>query len=117
MLKCSSCGANLIIMTGKSGKYEYYKCRNRVKRGNCKCSSPNIPKKLIEDAVINILCEQLLDVGRLQSEAATLSKIVNNATKKNKLKLLTLNKKSIKIQSKIHNLWDKVSIDEILIDD
>jgi DNA invertase Pin-like site-specific DNA recombinase len=117
MLKCKSCGANLIIMTGKSGKYEYYKCRNKIKRGNCKCNSPNIPKKLIEDAVISVLSEQLLNVDRLQSEADALSKIANKATRKNKLKLLSLSKKLISVQSKIHNLWDKVSINKRLIDD
>lgn len=30
LAKCSVCGSNMFINTGKSGKYKYYKCRNRI---------------------------------------------------------------------------------------
>lgn len=117
VLKCKYCGANLLIMTGKSGKYEYYKCRNKMKLGNAKCKSPNIPKRLIEDAVIATLNNKLLDSKRIESDLLQLKKLVAKLSLKNKSKLLSLSKRSNKVIAKINNLWEKVSEDELLLDE
>jgi DNA invertase Pin-like site-specific DNA recombinase len=45
VLKCGRCGAGMTLMTGKSGKYRYYKCNTRIGKGNHLCDNPAIPMK------------------------------------------------------------------------
>lgn len=45
LLKCGNCGCNLVINTGKSGQYSYYKCRDKIKRSIKVCNCPNFRKE------------------------------------------------------------------------
>ena len=39
LLKCGVCGAAMTLVTGKSGRYKYYKCTSRHSQGNHACTS------------------------------------------------------------------------------
>ena len=55
LLKCGHCGAGMTLSTGKSGRYKYYKCTNRVNKGNAQCTSGNIPMGKLDELVIERL--------------------------------------------------------------
>ena len=62
ILKCSGCGATMVLTTGtsKTGAcYRYYKCSNRVSKGNVVCKAPSLPQepmdKLVMDALRNLI--------------------------------------------------------------
>ena len=45
----------MTLRTGKSGRYKYYKCTNRVNKGNAQCTSGNIPMGKLDELVIERL--------------------------------------------------------------
>ena len=49
---CSNCGATYQGAGAKGGKYHYYTCRNKVKKGNGTCAVKMIPIKKLESAVL-----------------------------------------------------------------
>lgn len=51
LLKCT-CGHHLTAVTGKSGRYLYYKCANRQSKGNHACPSRNYPMDKLDEAVL-----------------------------------------------------------------
>ena len=65
--KCATCGAGLVLMSGKGGNYNYYRCARRQFKGKDLCTQPNIPKEDLDAAVLKALCEQVLTVERVSS--------------------------------------------------
>ena len=55
ILKCAKCGCNLVMNYGKSGHYDYYKCRDQIKKSIKICNCPIFPKKIIEETVTRSL--------------------------------------------------------------
>ena len=49
LLKCGDCGAGMTVVTGKSGKYRYYRCTNRHSKGGHACQSRNVPMEKLDD--------------------------------------------------------------------
>ena len=42
----------MTLRTGKSGRSKYYKCTNRVNKGNAQCTSGNIPMGKLEPSFV-----------------------------------------------------------------
>ena len=53
LVRCGHCGSAMVLATGKSGRYRYYKCTARMKRGNAACSSGNIPMDKLDNLVLD----------------------------------------------------------------
>jgi F0F1-type ATP synthase membrane subunit b/b' len=53
LVRCGHCGSHMVVATGKSGQYRYYKCSARMNRGNAACPSGNVPVDRLDDLVLN----------------------------------------------------------------
>jgi len=65
LLRCERCGGTMCGCAAKTSKYFYYECRNSARRGKGTCKAKAIPKKKMEEFVIdrirrNILTEENL---------------------------------------------------------
>ncbi len=64
--RCESCGAPLMLSTGKSGRYRYYACSAKRLKGRSACKAPIIvPEAQLDQLVIGALADQLLTPQRL----------------------------------------------------
>ncbi|OWP40806.1 hypothetical protein CEG18_29285, partial [Pseudomonas nitroreducens] len=43
LLRCATCGKKLTLMSGKGGRYQYYRCATKMKIGPTECTCPNLP--------------------------------------------------------------------------
>lgn len=66
LLKCGQCGAGMTLVTGKSGRYRYYKCNNRVSKDNQACSNPSVPMERLDQLVVQALIDKVLQPDRLR---------------------------------------------------
>ena len=136
--KCGVCGAGMTLITGKSGKYRYYKCATRTCKGNDLCENPAVPMDKLDDAVLNLLAEQLFtpervmtmlnelrgeieqrqksekdELGRLQDELDELEKATTRlyeAVEKGLLPLdSTLQERSEKLKAKREDVINRMS--------
>jgi site-specific DNA recombinase len=53
LVRCGHCGAGMVVATGKSGRYRYYKCNKRMSRGNAACPSGNIPMEKLDRLILD----------------------------------------------------------------
>lgn len=67
LLVCSTCGKGMKLMTGKSGKYQYYYCSTKGDVSVSACAGPNLPRIEIEEAVLDVVTTELLVPTRLGS--------------------------------------------------
>jgi len=53
LLKCGHCGSSMSVVTGKSGRYRYYKCSGRMSKGDTACPSKNYSLDKIDALVLD----------------------------------------------------------------
>lgn len=60
--KCGhpECGNALTIATGKGGRYRYYRCSRRLRRGDTACQGTSIRDEKLETIIIDAMAERLL---------------------------------------------------------
>ena len=61
------CTSTMMLMTGKGGRYRYYACSDRRKKGDLSCGGNNVPMEQVDEAVIDALEKRLFQPERLQS--------------------------------------------------
>lgn len=71
----------MVINTGRSGQYQYYKCSNRIKKYiNC-CDSPAIPKQQLESIILKTLKEQILNTEKIDVICNIVKEKIKNTAK------------------------------------
>lgn len=68
LARCHHCNGNLMLTTGKSGRYRYYSCAAKVLKGSCGCGRPvRIPEGKLDALVTEALIERLFTQDRLKA--------------------------------------------------
>lgn len=67
LAKCAKCGAGFVLMSGKGGNYDYYRCGTRAYKGTGLCDAPNIPREELDSIILGVLAEKVLQPDRIQS--------------------------------------------------
>lgn len=62
----------MTLVTGKSGRYQYYKCTTRQNKLNQTCTSRNLPVIKIDLLVLEQFAEHVLSPKRLDAKLAAL---------------------------------------------
>ena len=66
-LFCGKCGANMSGCAGKSSRYFYYGCHNKIRRGEHGCDAALVSREKIERAVVDQLKSRVLTEENLTS--------------------------------------------------
>jgi len=66
LAKCSHCGAGFVLVSGKGGHYDYYRCGTRAYKGTDLCDMPNIPREELDAAVLQVIAEKVLQPQRIE---------------------------------------------------
>ena len=59
LVRCGHCGGAMVVATGKSGQYRYYKCSNRMSRGNVACPSGNVPLEKFDNLILEAFAQKI----------------------------------------------------------
>ncbi len=65
MVKCAHCSGTMGLRTGKSGRYRYYACQRQAKEGKVACKGCSVPMPVLDSAVTDALCTQVMRPDRL----------------------------------------------------
>jgi DNA invertase Pin-like site-specific DNA recombinase len=65
LLKCEHCGKAMTLATGKSGRYKYYKCCNKMSIGPAACDTPNLPMERLDRLILERLVDKVLNPERV----------------------------------------------------
>lgn len=108
--RCETCGSNLMLTTGKSGKYRYYSCANKHLKGGCFCDTPTrIPETKLDEIVTRAISLKVLEPERLKVLfKETLERASNN--NQDALGDLKLLRKELReVDSKVAKLFDALT--------
>lgn len=117
LLKCGVCGNHLTLVTGKSGKYKYYKCTSRNNKGNHACSSGNIPMEKLDALVLEQLAEKVAAPDRLQAMMTELRKRLKSSKNTQQERINDLNRQLKQTEERQQRLLDAIETGVIALDE
>ncbi len=117
LLKCGECGAAMTLVTGKSGRYKYYKCASRHSRGNHACTSKNLPMQRLDDLVLNCMADKIFTPERLQVMVAELRRRIQSSKHDQQARINELNRQIKLVEKKQDNLLNAIENGTIALDD
>ena len=119
LLKCGVCGAFMTLVTGKGGKYRYYKCTSRQNQGNHACTSANLPMEKLDSLVLAQLAEKIFAKERLQVLMAELRKRIKSSKDDKQERINEINRQIKQIERKQDNIANAIekgyNLDEVLM--
>ena len=119
LLKCGVCGHGMTLVTGKGGKYRYYKCTSRHSQGNHACASGNLPMEKLDDLVLAQLAQKVFAKERLQELMAELRKRLKSSKDSLQERIDEINRQIKQVEKKQENLANAIEngceVDEALL--
>jgi site-specific DNA recombinase len=107
ILKCGYCGSAMTLATGKGGKYRYYKCTARIKKG-AKCESGNVPTEKLDSLVLNSLADRVFTPLRVGQMIREVQSRLFKSKGKHEEELAKLNRRLDEIKKATERLYDAV---------
>ena len=108
LVKCGCCGAGMTLVTGKGGRYRYYKCQTRIGKGNHLCGNPAVPMEKLDGAVLNALADKVFERNRVKSILAELKKQIKAAQENEGQELKGLQRELDELQTATNRLFEAV---------
>tara|TARA_R100000406_G_scaffold78328_2_gene59155 strand:- start:1811 stop:3415 length:1605 start_codon:yes stop_codon:yes gene_type:complete len=117
LLICS-CGCKLVGHSAKSGKYHYYVCNGKVKKGYNACTTPMIAKELIENSVINTLNTFIFSQSNIKKVATEIYCQIQDYFSKKDKEIKRIDRKIPELKQKYNKLIDVIATtDHLSIED
>ena len=117
LLKCGICGHAMTLVTGKSGKYRYYKCASRHNQGNHACTSGNLPMEKLDELVLEQLAQKVFAPERLQKLMTELRKHVQSSKNGQQARINELNRQVKKTEERQQRLLEAIETGTIELDE
>lgn len=117
LLKCGICNHAMTLVTGKSGKYRYYKCASRHNQGNHACTSSNLPTEKLDSAVLTQLADTVFASDRLHSMMTALREHLLTSSNGQQGRINELNKQLKKVEERQQRLLEAIETGTIELDE
>ena len=105
---CADCGGAMTIATGKGGRYRYYACGNRFRKGATACSSSNIRADHLEERIISFIEERLLEPTRLKAILSAMLHGRRERAVEQQQFVADLRKKAAEAQQKLSRMYQAI---------
>lgn len=116
LAKCGLCGAPLMVISGKTGQYRYYRCSGRQKMDSRICTCPNTPQALLESSVLKAVAEELLTPSVTLEAWGRLSEVISARRQRVQQDLLVLERERGNHREKLQRLYEAISEGKLALD-
>jgi site-specific DNA recombinase len=114
---CSKCGAAMIGTAAKSGKYLYYECDNRFKKGKDSCVGLRFRKEMVENFVLDKIRQNILTKENLTKLVHLINGELLETASRLEKQLEQTEKELTKISGKLTKLYVALESGKLDMDD
>ena len=108
--RCGSCGSMLSRLTGKGGRYTYYRCSGKAHQGSCVGGKSNgISAPILDKIVLDKICDELLTPERVKNIVAEVVSKREASSSEAETSLGQLKAQRSKNLKKLQNLLDALA--------
>ncbi len=114
---CSKCGAAMIGTAAKSGKYLYYECDARFKKGKDGCAGLRLRKDMVENFVLEKIREDILTKENLTKLVHLVNGELLDTANRHEKELDQTERQLAKVSSKLTKLYVALESGKLELDD
>jgi len=114
---CGKCGAALIGTAAKSGKYSYYECNARFKKGKEGCEGIRLGKDNLETFVVSRIKENIITEENLKQLVILINQELLETSTRCKKQLLQTEKQFTQISNKLTRLYIALESEKLDLED
>ncbi len=114
---CAACGGAMTLRTGKGGRYRYYTCSTKARRGETGCKGRSIPMEKLDDLVAGHIEDRLLQPDRLEEILATVLDRRQERAERRREHIGELNKRATETDLRLKRLYDAIETGVADLDD
>ena len=90
LVKCRSCRRALTGQSAKSGRFAYYVCQSKLKRGRAACRAPRLNARRFESLVVDKMRSNVLTERNIRDLAKLVEEEMDGAAREHREKLETI---------------------------
>jgi len=117
LLKCSKCGGGMTLSTGKGGRYRYYTCANKMRKGATVCEGSTIRMDRLDELVLDHFERQILEPSRLNCLLEDLMKRSKRTAASHRSRLSALRRERRELEKQLNRLYEALSQGKLELDD
>ena len=117
ILKCGICGGAMTLVTGKSGRYKYYKCTSRQNKGNHACTGSNLPMEKLDELVLNRLANKVFSPDRLHAMMVELRKRMRSSKDHHQARINEITRQIKTLEERQQRLLNAIEMGTIDMDE
>ena len=114
---CARCGSTAVGTNGKSGKFLYYSCNNRVMKGRTACDAPTLNARKLETFVVDRIKENILTEESLGQLVHLANEELGVSRRRAENQLERLGRESKAVERKLARLYTALESGKVEIDD
>ncbi len=108
LVRCGSCRRALTAAEAKSGKYTYYVCQSKIKKGSETCDTPRLAAKQFEQLIIDQLREHVLTQSNIRSLVTLVDEEMDGQAHEQRQKLETIELQLAEVQHRLDRIWQVI---------
>ncbi|MCF4174546.1 recombinase family protein [Vibrio sp. McD22-P3] len=114
ILRCGKCGSNMSLMSGKSGRYQYYVCNQKKNVSAKACSCPYLSKEHIDKAVLGAITNEVLNIEHVNSCLGRVKEILDDKRSASSQSVMQLNNKRTRLEQSISTLLEQIGTGQLM---
>ena len=116
LLRCS-CGQAMTGRSAKSHQFYYYTCSRSNKQGRDACTARNLPKKKLENFIVDHIKEKILDTEVIEKLVALANEDIDAGNVAYKGKLDTIDGELKEVNCRLTKLYDALETGKLELND
>ena len=113
LVRCESCDRALTAAEAKSGKYTYYVCQSKIKKGSETCRSPRLAAKQFEQLIIDQLRAHVLTESNIRSLVKLLDEEMDGVAHEQRQTLETVEQELIEFKRRLDRIWQVIETTDL----
>ena len=108
LVHCGTCRRALTAAEAKSGRYTYYVCQSKIKKGSESCQSPRLPAKQFEQLIIDQLRAHVLTESNIRALVKLLDEEMDGVAREQRRTLETVEQELIEVKRRLDRIWQVI---------
>ena len=117
LVRCAPCGTSLTASEAKSGRYTYYVCQSKIKRGAETCTTPRLNAPRFEQLIIEQLRDHILTERNIRALVALVDEEMDGLAREQRDKLATIEQELDELNRALDRIWRVIETTDLEVAD
>ncbi len=117
LLHCQLCDVSMSGAEAKGGKYSYYVCQSKIKKGTETCKTPRLSSRDFERLIIDQLREHILTESNIRELVKMVDEEMDGLAREQRQKLESAEHELVQVTQALDRIWRMVETTDLEMSD